>query len=238
MQCPSCAEPGKFEACSNQPGVSEATRTNKEEIMSRKTTTSRRELLLQVLPACSLCLGCTGIAGIAAAADQKPQALSLTKRAAAKSDMTYEEVFKFAYGGIIPVMKNLSDQAGKDKFLEMLKKAASDAAVRETEETFRKQPKRELATYLADLKKPSPLYQHALTYEIVKDTEKEAELKVTECLWAKTFREAYAGDVGYAMICHADIAGIKAFNPKITLTRPKLLMQGDDECRFRWTMGA
>jgi hypothetical protein len=119
-----------------------------------------------------------------------------------------------------------------------VEKAASDAVVRETDETFRKQPKRDLATYLADLKKPGPLVQHALTYEIVNDTEKEAELKVTECLWAKTFREANAGDVGYAMICHTDIAGITAFNPKITLARPKLLMQGDDECRFRWTMGA
>jgi hypothetical protein len=201
-------------------------------------TTSRRELLFQVLPACSLCLGCTKLAGIAAAADEKPQALSLAKRAAARSDMTYEEVFKFAYGGAIPVLKNLSDQAGKDKFLDMLKKAASEAMVREMEETFRNQPKRDLATYLTDLKRPSPLYQHALTYEFVKDTETEAELRVTECLWAKTFRQANAGDIGYAMICNPDIAGLKAYNPKITLTRPKLLMQGDDECRFRWTMGA
>jgi hypothetical protein len=217
--------------------VSDIARTQEEEIMS-PTTTSRRELLLQVLPACSLCLGCTKLAGIAAAADQKPQALSLAKKAAAKSDMTYEEVFKFAYGGLIPVMKNLSDQAGKDKFLDMLNKAASDAVVRETEEAFRKQPKRDLATYLADLKKPAPLYQHALTYEFVKDTEKEAELRITECLWAKTFREANAGDIGYAMICSTDIAALKAYNPKITMTRPKLLMRGDDECRYRWSMGA
>jgi hypothetical protein len=62
-------------------------------------------------------------------------------------------------------------------------------------------------------------------------------VRITECLWARTFREAKAGDLGYAMICHGDIASTKAYNPKITLNRPKILMNGDDECRFHWVMG-
>jgi hypothetical protein len=169
---------------------------------------------------------------------QKPPASPSGKKSAEKSDMTYEEVFKFAYGGLIPVMKNLSDQIGKDRFLEMLQKATSEAAAHEIEEAYRKRPKRDLATYLEDLKKPSPLYQHALTFEFVKDTEKEADLKITECLWADTFRQANAAELGYAMICHGDIAAVKAYNPKITMTRPKILMKGDNECRFRWVMEA
>jgi hypothetical protein len=204
--------------------------------MNQRIISSRRELLLNVLPACSLCLGCTRLAGIVAAMPQKPQPTPLSKRSAEKADMTHEDIFKFAYGEAIPVLKNLSGQIGKDRFLEMLQKATSEAAVREVEEAYGKQPKRDLATYLADLKKPSPLYQHALTFEFVKDTEKEAEAKITECLWAKTFRKANAADIGYSLICHGDIAAIKAYNPKITLTRSKLLMKGDDECRFRWVM--
>jgi hypothetical protein len=188
------------------------------------------------LPACSLCLGCSKLAGVAAAVPQKPQTSG--KKSAEKSDMTYEEVFKFAYGGLIPVMKNLSDQIGKDRFLEMLQKAASEAAALEVEEISRKQPKRDLATYLADLKKPNPLYQHVLTFEFVKDTEKEADVKFTECLWARSFRQANAADLGYSLICHREIAATKAYNPKITLTWPKVLMKGDDECRFRWVMEA
>ncbi len=92
-------------------------------------------------------------------------------------------------------MKSLADQIGKEKFLEMVKKASSSAAVQEIEEANRDKPKRDLATLLEDIKKPGPLYQNALTFELVKDTEKEAELKVTECLWAKTFRQANAGAI-------------------------------------------
>ncbi len=70
----------------------------------------------------------------------------------------------------------------------------------------------------------------------MKDTQKEAEVRVTECLWARTFRQANAADIGYSMICHGDIAATSAYNPKIVMSRPKLLMKGDDECRFRWVM--
>jgi len=82
--------------------------------------TSRRELLLYVLPACSLCLGFSRL-GVAAA--QKAQPLPLAKRATEKMEISYEDYFKFSYGEMIPVLKNLSDQIGKEKFIEMLKKA-------------------------------------------------------------------------------------------------------------------
>ena len=198
--------------------------------------TGRRELLLHVLPACSLCLGFSRLASVAAAA-QKSQPLSFAKRAAEKTDMSYEDLFKFSYGSLIPVLKNLSDQIGKDKFIEMLKKAASEAGLQNMAATLKNQPKRDLATLLADLRTPSPLYRHALTFEIIKDTDKEAEFRVTECLWAKTFRQANAADTGYATMCNPDIVNLKAYNPKITLNRTKLLMEGNNECRFRYTMG-
>ena len=206
---------------------------NKEEIMNDQLT-SRRELLLYVLPACSLCLGFSRL-GVAAA--QKPAPLPLSKRATEKMEISYEDYFKFSYGEIIPVLKNLSDQIGKEQFIEMLKKAASEAAARNAEAAFKNQPKRDLASYIEGMRNPGPLYQHALTFEFIKDTEKEAEVRITECLWAKTFRQANAAEIGFATMCNTDVAALKAYNPKITLNRPKLLMQGDNECRFRWTMG-
>ena len=204
--------------------------------MNPNALPNRRELLLKVFPACSLCLGCSGFQALGAAASQKPQSAFLGGRSAQKTDMNYDELFKFAYSDLIPVLKNLADQAGKEKFLEMLKKATSTAAAQQVEKAFRDKPKHDIATWVEDMRKPGPLYQHALTYEVVKDTEKEVELKITECLWAKTFREADAADIGYALICHGDVAATQAFNPKITMTRPTLLMKGDKECRFRWTM--
>jgi hypothetical protein len=196
----------------------------------------RRELLLQVLPACSLCLGFSRLP--LAAAAQKVLPTPLAKRTSEKTDMTYEDLFKFAYVGMIPVLKDLSDQIGKEKFIEMLKKAAAEAALRNQEARYKNQPKRDLATLLEDMRKPGPLYQHTLTFEIIKDTVKEAEMRITECLWAKTFRQENAADIGFAMVCNPDLANLKAYNPQIALNRSKLLMEGNNECRFRYILKA
>jgi hypothetical protein len=84
------------------------------------------------------------------------------------------------------------------------------------------------------LKNPDPFWQHALTTEIVEDEEKAFEIKVTECLWAKTFREAQASDIGYATICYQDYAMSQGFSPKLKMIRTKTLMQGHEYCNHRW----
>jgi len=69
----------------------------------------------------------------------------------------------------------------------------------------------------------------------VEDSETAHEIRVTECLWAKTFREAGAAAIGYAVVCHGDYAECQAFNPHIRMIRTKTLMQGDDCCNHRWS---
>jgi hypothetical protein len=83
-----------------------------------------------------------------------------------------------------------------------------------------------------------PFWRHVLTFELVENTAKAAEIKVTECLWAKTFREANAADIGYAFVCHGDFAYAPAFNPKMKMIRTKTLMQGHDCCNHRYVIGA
>lgn len=197
--------------------------------------TSRRELLLQALPACTLCLGITRLS-FGAATYQVAQPLPFSKRIAEKVDMSYSDFFRSQYGSIIPMLKYLSDQIGKEKFFEILKKGVDEYLSR-MNAANKKEFKSDLANYVVGFKS-NVTYQHALTYSFIKETEKEVEFSITECLWAKTFRQFDAADLGYAMICYPDVPYIKVYNPKITLNRPKVLMQGDDECRFRYTMEA
>ena len=70
--------------------------------------------------------------------------------------------------------------------------------------------------------------------EIVEDTEKAFELKITECIWASTFLNAKAGDIGYASVCFGDYAWAEGFNPKIKMIRDKTLMQGHELCNHRY----
>jgi hypothetical protein len=153
------------------------------------------------------------------------------------SNMTFQEIFDFAFKKLIPVLQGLAKELGEDHFLEALKKVAFESALKAGQDTARQLPCNDFATFNALGREPSHFREHILTLEIVEDTSQAVELKVTECLWAKTFREMGAAEIGYRLICYRDYADCQGFNPKITLTRSKTLMQGDDCCNHRFVWG-
>ena len=151
------------------------------------------------------------------------------------SNMTFQEVFDFAFKRLIPVLQGLAQELGEDRFLEALRKVVSERALKAGQDTARQLPSNDLAAFKA-AGEPDHFGKHVLTLEMAEDTPQAFEVKVTECLWAKTFREMGAAEIGYSLICHRDYAQCQGFNPKITMIRSKTLMQGDDYCnhRFVW----
>jgi hypothetical protein len=91
--------------------------------------------------------------------------------------------------------------------------------------------------FIAPFKKVDYFWKHALTFDVIEDTKTAFEVKVIECIWAKTFHDFKAPDIGYAMVCYADFAMAPAYNPKMKLNRTKTLMQGHDCCNHRYVMG-
>jgi hypothetical protein len=190
----------------------------------------RRSLITGLCAAGSLaCLGCSRLAF---AGDVKEAA---SHKFDAPSEYTFAQVFKHAYGdAFIPTMQVLKEQVG----LETIQAAASESARRQIGAMAKMAPSTGLADWVRPLKKPNRLWSHALTFEVVEDTENTFEVRIKECLWAKTFRDADAADLGYAYVCHADFAMAQAFNPKLHLTRDTTLMQGDSYCNHRWEFKA
>ena len=169
----------------------------------------------------------------------KPHSESEKHKFLTDSGMSYQQVFRFAYqGGYVPTMKKMAEKVGKAKFLELLKESAAEAAAEMMAGMAQSFPKRDLAAFSQSMKNPDPVFKHALMFTTVEDSAKAFEVKITECLWAKTFREADAADIGYAAICHGDFAMAKAFNPNIRLLRTKTLMQGHDHCNHKWVWEA
>jgi len=151
--------------------------------------------------------------------------------------MTMQQVYNFAYKqSYIPAMKNLMQQIGKEKFLEMLKKSSEmlyetekDAGINYNERT--------LTAFADDLRRQAEgFHKLRCTFEFIQSDEHVLEMRTTECLWAKTFREADAAEIGYAGFCYQDYPWAKAYNPKLTLIRDKTLMQGDAYCNNKWVM--
>ena len=150
------------------------------------------------------------------------------------SNLTFEQFFQVAYANAyIPQMQYLADEIGRVRILEMIKKGAAENIIKVIKDSPQRFPKRDFATFVSFFKN-NPQLDNTLTYSIVEDTDKAFEVKVTECLWAKTFLYAKAGDIGFAGVCFADYASASAFNPKIKMIRDKTLMQGHDCCNHRY----
>ena len=153
--------------------------------------------------------------------------------------MSYEQVFEFAFAkSFLGIFKVLAAQIGREKFLPMLQEASSKVATYQASAISRRFPKNDLASFVSLFRSDDPFWKHVLTLQTVEETEKVIEVKITECLWAKTFRGADAADIGYAAVCFSDYAGASAFNPMMKLIRTKTLMQGHDCCNHRWIVEA
>jgi hypothetical protein len=96
--------------------------------------------------------------------------------------------------------------------------------------------KNDFDTYVNVFRDPKR-YQYTLTKEVIEDSAKAFELKVTECLFAEPFIEAgLGGEVGFAALCYMDYYWPKGFNENIKLVRDKTLMQGHPYCNHRYVL--
>ncbi|MFX0000805.1 MAG: L-2-amino-thiazoline-4-carboxylic acid hydrolase [Candidatus Hodarchaeota archaeon] len=121
---------------------------------------------------------------------------------------------------------------GKEKAHETVEKVyeriATDGAKKKVEE----KPINNFEEYKTTFKEiiKMPINSHATNVSIVEETSKKLSATITECLFAKTFKEMNATDLGYIMCCKPDFAMAKISNPKLELTRTKTLMRGDECC--------
>jgi hypothetical protein len=141
------------------------------------------------------------------------------------------------------MMQALAAQIGREKLVEMVKEATDTYWAQWTKSSAQRLPKKDLAAFFRidpleaifdNTKHRERFWSLANTSQTIEDTEESYEIKIAECLWAQTFREANAGDIGFASICYGDEVMAAAFDQRLKLIRTKALMKGDDCCHFRW----
>jgi hypothetical protein len=204
-------------------------------IKASNLASSRRQFILNILPAGTLfCFGCGNLSAWTAGQEAQ-KAVEKKHKFLEDSHMSYEEVFSVYKHNYIPLLQNLAQRLKGIDFIEMLKTVTYERAIEGAREAAKRSPINDFASFTSGSKKrySGPFWNHVLTYTFVEDTEKALEWKITECLWAKTFREANASDIGYATICYGDYGSAEALAPKIRFTRTKTLMQGHDCCNHR-----
>jgi hypothetical protein len=195
---------------------------------------SRREFLLNILPAGSLfCLGC-GSMSAWTVGQEAQKAVEKKHKFQEDSGMSFQEVFEFKFIPLIKTMESFARQMGRDNLLEMIRKESDEVSRLDAKKTVERLQKNDFATFKAMYKeKPNRFLDHIETKVITEESDTVIASRVTECLYAKTFRDAGAADIGYAWSCHGDFAWAQAYNPKLRLIRDKTLMNGDEYCNPR-----
>jgi hypothetical protein len=80
-----------------------------------------------------------------------------------KPDMTWEAVFGFAYKvNFIPCMKALEARIGSEKFISLIQETMDERIKKRPPQTSN--ATHDLASWMAGLKTPPPVFQHALVY--------------------------------------------------------------------------
>ena len=197
-----------------------------------KITSDRRHFCRRLLSAGMLMgVGCPQL--LAAAQKQQKHKFQMDAK------MSFEQVFMFGYQGPVMLMKALRPQIGEEKFMKMLKETSYKLGEEEGRQMAKGLGDNSFAAWVAKNKEEEDYFgKHVNTGHIVEETAAAFEVRVSECLWAKTFRELEAGDIGYACVCTRGSAAGRGFNPKLKLIRNKNLMQGDDYCQYRWIVEA
>ena len=218
--------------------------------MSKKLLSSalnRREFLEGLFPAGALlCSGC-GLLSASGKRQDSPQNKPAKHKFLEDSGLTMSEAVRFAFQRTyIPVMQELARRIGREKLVEMVKEATGVYWGQLARNYAQRIQKRDFDAFfrwdtldppIEDEERRKRFWSRGLTSQRIERTPKSYEIKITECLWAQTFLEVEAADLGFATICYQDEAMVAGFDPRLKLTRTKTLMNGDDGCHFRWAWG-
>ena len=201
---------------------------------------NRRAFLQGLLPAGILLYSGCGLISASNRLQNKPTKHKFLEG----SRLTMREAFRFAFQWTyIPIMQALAVQIGREKLVEMIKEATAIYWAQQTRSFAQRLQKKDrdaffsmdtLETSIDNVEHRKHFWSLAITSQSIEDTPKSYEMKVTECLWAQTFREANAGDIGFASICYGDEVMAAAFDQGLKFIRTKTLMKGDDCCHFHY----
>lgn len=183
----------------------------------------RRQFLSKsFLVGTSCCLGCGTLLSNIGFANEPQEIKDFKDRIDLDAGRSFNQIFTFAYrDAILPQLVELSNELGRDKLIEMLKRATDKVCSQPGYES-------RLSSTM-----PNQFWNNVLDIQVVENSASTRIYKITNCLWAKVFREAKAEDIGYALVCYGDYAVAKTNNE--TLERDKTLMQGNDCCTLKWT---
>ena len=161
--------------------------------------TTRRQFLTKIAPACALtCMGGKQLLGMMQTNTEEGNKHKFDQPT--DFSLTYRQYYRAAARKELELIKTLIKELGERKAIKLIETNTRENALALGRRQAEAAEKNDLYTYV-DIFRDTERYKNTLTMEIVEDTEKAFELKITECLYAVPYLEAgLGGKVGFAAL--------------------------------------
>lgn len=152
-------------------------------------------------------------------------------------DIPLIEQVKIQAQVLVPLVKALQAELGEERANALVRKALGDLYRRYGEKWWRTQGGRSLGEKVTSAFEMFAAGD-ALEYTVVKNTPGAFELDVTECRYAKFYKEIDAPELGFLLTCSGDtdFFHTEGFGANVRLTVTQTIMQGASHCDFRYVL--
>lgn len=136
---------------------------------------------------------------------------------------------------LVPLVKALQAELGEERADAIVRKALGDLYRKYGEKWWRNQESRDLGEKMAAAFAGFAAGD-AMDYKVLKQAPDAYEVNVTECGYARFYKEIGAPELGFLLTCSADFPMSEGFGGGVQLTRTQTIMQGASHCDFRYAL--
>jgi hypothetical protein len=134
---------------------------------------------------------------------------------------------------LVPLVKALQAELGEERANALVRRALGDIYRRLGEEFRRTKNEKNLGNSMASAF-AAYAREDALDYKVIEQSQDAFEFDVTGCRYAEFYKELGEPELGFLLVCSADLPMAEGFGPDIKFTRTQTIMQGASHCDFRY----
>jgi L-2-amino-thiazoline-4-carboxylic acid hydrolase len=135
---------------------------------------------------------------------------------------------------LMPVLQALGDEFGRERVFDIARRIIIDVARQQGQELARRMGGDSLTHFAAALEdwKKGDAYR----MEVLEQSDEKFSFNVTRCRYAEMYRALGIPEIGALLSGNRDFSLVEGFNPAVTLTRTRTVMEGASHCDFRFEL--
>jgi L-2-amino-thiazoline-4-carboxylic acid hydrolase len=137
---------------------------------------------------------------------------------------------------LVPLVKALERELGKDRAHSLVRGALADVYRRLGEAWWQAKGSRDLGKSMASAF-ASFAKGEAIDYHVRSQSQNSYEIDVTRCRYAQFYQELGEPELGFLLICSLDFPFAEGLGADVKLTRTQTIMEGASHCDFRYMSG-